>query len=111
MTQGEIYLVNFDPSVGREYKKVRPALVLQREEVTRLSPYVTIMPISSKIESWLEPDIILSKDSKNRLFVDSVIKVRQIFSFDKSRFIKKIGEVNSPILRAVRGYLRKHFGF
>lgn len=40
-----IYLVNFDPSIGREYKRVRPGLVIQANEVTTRSPLVTIMPI------------------------------------------------------------------
>lgn len=109
MQQGELYLVNFEPSIGREYKKVRPALILQSEAVSKQSSLITVMPLSSKIESWQQEDVMIQKDQKNRLMGDSVIKVRQISSFDKSRFMKKIGEVNSPVLRKVRGYLRKHF--
>jgi len=109
MDQGEIYLVNFEPSVGREYRKVRPALVIQSKKID--SSLVTVMPISSNIQSWQDPDILVQKDTKNRLMCDSVIKVRQVSSFDKRRFIKKIGEVNSPVIRKVRGYLRKHFLF
>ena len=109
MRQGEIYLVNFDPSVGHEYRRVRPAIVIQSEETTLVSSLVTVMPISSKIETWQEPDIFIARDSKNRLANDSVIRVRQISSFDTQRFIKRIGEANSPVLRKIRGYLRKHF--
>lgn len=109
MNQGEIYLVNFDPSIGHEYRKVRPALVIQSKEITRISSLVTVMPISSKTETWQEPDVLICKDSKNRLSSDSVIRVRQISTFDARRFIKRIGEVNSPVLRKVRGYQRKHF--
>jgi mRNA interferase MazF len=111
MNQGEIHLVNFDPSIGREYRKVRPALVLQSEKISKTSPYITVMPISSKIDFQQEFDIFVQKDRKNRLMNDSIIRVHQISSFDKSRLIKKIGEVNSPVLRKVRGYLRKHFLF
>lgn len=109
MKQGDIYLVNFDPSVGREYKKVRPALIVQNKTTLKTSPYVTVMPISSKIEGWRNPDIFIQKDKKNRLIADSLIKAQQISSFDKKRFIKRIGEVNSPTIRKVRGYIRKHF--
>lgn len=109
MNQGEIYLVNFDPSIGHEYRKVRPALVIQSKEITKISSLVTVMPISSKTETWQEPDVLIGKDSKNRLSSDSVIRVRQISTFDTRRFIKRIGEVNSPVLRKIRGYLRKHF--
>lgn len=107
---GDIYLVNFDPSVGREYRKVRPALVVQRGMISINSPYVTVMPISSRLENLRGPDVFLPQDRLNRLMTNSVIKVRQISSFDKRRFIKRVGRVGSPINRQVRGYLRRHFG-
>lgn len=110
MEFGEIYLVNFDPSSGREYKKVRPAIIIQQTEISEQSHYVTVMPISSNIDRLVEPDVFLPHDQKNRLIKDSVIKVRQISSFNKRRFIKRVGVANSPTVRRVRGYLRKHFG-
>lgn len=108
---GDIYLANFDPSTGKEYRKVRPALVIQGERVSQKSPYVTVMPISSRIETFDVSDIFIEKDAKNRLVRDSVIRVHQISSFDKRRFIHFIGSAGSPVVRKVRGYLRRHFGF
>lgn len=107
---GDIILVNFDPSVGREYKKVRPAVVIQESEISLSSPYVTVMPISSKIENLKGQEIFLSKNRRNKLMNDSVIKVQQISSFDQSRVIKNFGSLDNPTLRKVRGYLRRHFG-
>lgn len=109
MRQGEIYVVKFDPSIGHEYKKTRPAIVIQSEEISGISSMVTVMPISSRVDKYQDPDIPIAKDEKNRLAQDSVIMVRQISTFDYSRFLRKIGEANSPTLRKVRGYLRKHF--
>jgi len=109
MNQGDIYFVKFDPSIGHEYRKTRPALVIQTAEISDSSSLVTVMPISSHIEKYQDPEIPIEKDEKNRLAHDSVIMVRQISTFDRSRFVRKIGEANSPVLRKVRGYLRKHF--
>jgi mRNA interferase MazF len=109
MNQGEIYLVNFDPSVGHEYRKTRPAVVIQSEEISDISSLVTVMPISSQLGKYQEPDVLIERDAKNRLMRDSVILVRQISTFDRSRLVKKIGVVGSPALRKIRGYLRKHF--
>lgn len=106
---GDIVLVNCYPSFGREYKKIRPSLVIQNNEISEQSPYVTVMPMTSKIEKWRTPDVLVLKDLKNRLQKDSVVKVEQISSYDRSRFIRKIGEASSPVLRQVRGYLRRHF--
>lgn len=121
MKIGDIYWVNFEPrrvshgyhatepSVGREYQKIRPALVIQSEKITQKSPYVTVLPITSEVEKWAGPDVLMLKDHKNALFKDSVVKVRQIATFDKSRILGKIGVASSPVIRQVRGYLRRHF--
>lgn len=108
---GEIFLVKFYPSTGKEFSKMRPAVVIQMSDVSKKSPYITVLPISSKTESLSNDDVYIPMDRKNHLKKDSVVKVHQISSFDSKRFIKKIGETNSPIKRSIRGYLRRHFGF
>lgn len=109
MKFGQIHLVDFDPSFGKEYKKLRPAVILQDVEVTKSSPCITVMPLTSKIEKMDKYDVFVQKEHKNRLKVDSIIKVQYIQSFDKRRFHGYIGEIDSPTARRVRGYLRKHF--
>jgi len=44
---GQIWLVNFDPSFGHEYKKVRPALIIQNNNYIESSDLLTVIPISS----------------------------------------------------------------
>ena len=92
--RGQIWLVNFDPSFGHEYKKVRPAIIIQQEKYIASSNLLTVIPISSKTAKPTELDILLIKDNQNRLMKDSLIKTKQISSFDKRRFIKLIGTVN-----------------
>lgn len=96
--RGQIWLVNFDPSFGHEYKKVRPALIIQQEKYITFSSLLTVIPISSQINNLTELDIVLKKDSKNRLVKNSLIKTKQISSFDKRRFIKLIGIVSKEIM-------------
>jgi len=103
-------LANFEPSTGREYRKIRPAVVVQSAEVSSSSPYVSVMPISSKVEKVGQYDVLLSQDTSNKLQKDSVIRVQQISSFDKRRIIGVFGEVSGTTSRKVRGYIRRHFG-
>jgi len=110
MNFGDIYLVDFDPSVGHEFKKIRPAIIVQEKQIFGHSPLVTIIPMTSQIQKQKKYDVYVPRDEKNRLESDSLIKVQQITSYDKSRFIRPIGFANSPTIRKVRGYLRKHFG-
>ncbi|OHB97854.1 MAG: MazF family transcriptional regulator [Planctomycetes bacterium RIFCSPLOWO2_12_38_17] len=99
--QGQIWLVNFDPSFGHEYKKVRPALIIQNNKYIEDSSLLTVIPISSQTTKLAELDILLNKDSKNRLITDSLIKTIQISSFDKRRFIKLVGTINEETMKKV----------
>ena len=106
---GEIYIVDFEPSTGHEYRGTRPAVVVQQGDDPEW-PLVTVMPISSKLERRKDRDVFISKNEKNRLTHDSIIKTGWICTFDKRRCLVKIGQAESPVIRQVRGYLRRHFG-
>ena len=45
--RGEVFLVNFDPTVGSEAKKTRPAVVVSNDINNAHSPIVSISPITS----------------------------------------------------------------
>lgn len=47
--KGEIYLVNFDPTIGHEVKKKRPAVIISNDIHNQFSPLVTVAPLSSNI--------------------------------------------------------------
>jgi mRNA interferase MazF len=109
ITYQHLYLVNFDPSIGHEYQKVRPALVVQSDDITEISSVVTIIPISSNLASATSVDIIIRKDSMNNLFKDSVLKMHHISSFDKRRFIHHIGKLSDEQMDFVKEKLKSHF--
>jgi len=100
--RGQIWLVNFDPSFGHEYKKVRPALIIQNDKYIESGELLTVIPISSQISKQAGLDILLRKDPQNRLMTDSLLKIKQISSFDKRRFIKLVGIVNEGIMKKVK---------
>lgn len=107
---GDIYFVECDPSVGREYKGKRPAIVIQEENISKTSPVVTIMPLTSQLNQLKPWDIFVQKDELNCLAENSIIKVNHIHAYDPQRFHFRIGRAGSPVIRKVRGYLRRHFG-
>ena len=104
--RGQIWLVNFDPSFGHEYKKVRPALIIQNNEYIESSNLLTVIPISSQITKLTELDILLRKDYQNRLMTNSLIKTKQISSFDKRRFIKLIGTIDEEIMNKIENNVK-----
>ena len=105
--QKQIWLINFDPSFGHEYKKVRPAIIVQDSDYIHSGNLITVIPISSKVDKQTELDVYLPKDQENRLMKDSLIKTRQISSFDKRRFIKYIGVCNQKTFESVQRKIGK----
>ena len=99
--RSQIWLVNFDPSIGHEYKKVRPALIIQNEKYISSSDLLTVIPISSQITKPTELDVLLKKDIRNRLMKDSLLKTQQVSSFDKKRFLKFIGTLDEQTMRNI----------
>lgn len=109
MLYGDIYLVDFEPSIGHEYKKERPAVIIQSDEQLRKSNLITIMPLTSKVSKQHSDDILVHKNSQNKLFSDSIVKVHSITSFDRKRFNKRVGKMDESILKQIRKYLEVHF--
>ena len=109
MKQGEIWLVEFPDGVGHEYNKNRPALVIESDIQLNRTNIITVIPLTSQITNCLSEDISVPVDTQNKLFVDSILKVHHINSFDPSRFIKKFGNISADILLQVKNYLKIHF--
>ncbi|MBI5411722.1 type II toxin-antitoxin system PemK/MazF family toxin [Candidatus Peregrinibacteria bacterium] len=109
MKQGDIYLVNWSPSVGHEFQKVRPAIVLSGDAILKRSNLIAFVAISSQKAKHFVDDIFIAKDSENNLFEDSVIKMHHISSFDYNRVIKKVGRISEPLLAEIKIKIREHF--
>ncbi|MBU1176955.1 MAG: type II toxin-antitoxin system PemK/MazF family toxin [Patescibacteria group bacterium] len=107
--QGEIFLVDFDPSIGHEYQGKRPAIVIESEEQIKKTNLITVIPLTSNLENKMADDILIVRNNNNKLVNDSIIKVSNICSFDYLRFINKIGVVDIKIIRQIKDYLKKHF--
>lgn len=110
MKYGDIYWVEFSSnSIGHEFRGRRPAAIIQSNAQIRKTNVISIMPLTANPENKMLDDIFIAKDSKNNLFADSVVKVYYIMSFDKSRFVGKIGIVDDHVLEKIKIYLNKHF--
>lgn len=107
MKQGEIWFVEFTGQ-GHEYQKTRPAVIIESDVQLKVTSVITVVPVTKQQEKHKD-DVFVPKDEKNNLLYDSVIKVHQVQTFDKSRFIKKIGVVEKEIMAKIKSYLKRHF--
>ena len=69
--RAQIWLVDFDPSFGHEYKKIRSATLIQQDKYLTSGNLLTVIPISFQTSKSTQLDILLKKDTQNRLKADS----------------------------------------
>ena len=110
MKQGEIWLINLDPTIGAEIKKTRPAIIVNDDSLGKL-PLRVIVPVTDwkeryKIAPWM---IKIETDPKNGLSKDSSADCFQVRSVSQERFIKKIGSISNIIIDEIKAGLSKVF--
>ena len=99
--RGDVYLVAFDPTLGAEIKKTRPALVLQNDIANRHSSITVVAAITSQFEGHLYPTQVLVSKPEGGLRTDSVVLLNQIRSVDKRRLVRRLGTLKASTMRAV----------
>ncbi len=108
MKQSEIWLINLDPTIGAEIKKIRPAIIVNDDALGKL-PLRIIVPLTDwkdryQAANWM---VKISTNSKNNLSKDSSADCFQIRSVSEDRFVRKIGEINNEILEEIKDALKK----
>ncbi|MGC8639395.1 MAG: type II toxin-antitoxin system PemK/MazF family toxin [Isosphaeraceae bacterium] len=92
--RGEVWLVDFDPAVGAEIKKLRPAVVISTDAIGRL-PLRMVVPITDWKPQYANyPWIVdLPASSTNGLTKNSGADAFQTKSVSQSRFVRLLGRV------------------
>jgi len=100
--RGEIWLVNFDPTVGSEIKKVRPAIIISSDTVGKL-PIKLVAPITDWKTYFAQNiwHVKIVADISNGLTKDSAVDSLQLRGVDLQRFIRKIGGVSDLQLLSI----------
>jgi mRNA interferase MazF len=106
--RGEIFLVNFDPTVGAEAKKIRPALVVSNDINNQHSPIISIAPITSNVTKVYSFEVEVPSGSGG-LKTRSKVMVNQTRAIDKIRLIKKLGSLSEKIRLKVDRALKLHY--
>lgn len=111
MKQGEIWLINLEPTLGAEIKKTRPCVIVNDDSIGIL-PLKVAAPVTDfkeKYENvpWM---IKLIPDSSNKLKKASVIDTFQVRCVSEERLIKRIGEISEDDIFKVNQALKVVFG-
>ena len=80
LTQGSIIYIDFDPSVGSEVQKRRPAVVVSNDLLIETSPFAWVVPISQG--NFDGQDYPLHVHLDKRTQIRGTIYLEQLKSFD-----------------------------
>ena len=98
--RGEVHLVSFDPALGAEIQKTRPAVILQNDIGNLHSPVTMVAAVTSNVFRR-GPTSVLVNAPEGGLNVDSVVLLNQIRTIDRRRLAKRLGVLRSATMKQV----------
>ena len=101
--RGEIWLVNLDPTMGREIKKSRPCVVVSPAEMHDHLRTVIVAPMTSKSRPAPFRVPVTHGGQKGLILLD------QVRAVDKARLAKRLGAVSAKTLLGTLGTLQEVF--
>ena len=99
----EVYLVNLDPTVGREIKKNRPCLVISPDEMNAHIATVIIAPMTTQGRAYPTRVSCKFQSRAGQIVLD------QIRTVDKTRLVKRLGTISAATQKAVLAVLAELF--
>jgi len=94
--QYDIYLINLNPSIGHEIRKIRPCIIVSPDEMNNFISTVIIAPLTTKSHSYPTRIPIEVQGKEGWIVLD------QIKAIDKQRIIKKIGSLNKSKIQRIK---------
>ena len=98
-----VYLVNLDPAQGSEIKKTRPCCIISPDEMNRYISTIIIALLTSKGRNYPSRVNCTFGNISGQIVLD------QIRTVDKSRLVKKLGEISDSERKKVIAVLQEMF--
>ena len=106
MKRGEVWWVNFDPSIGGEIQKERTAVIVSNDIANRLLNRVQVVPLTSSVDRLYPSEASVTlNDRQHKAMAD------QITTVSKKRLTNKMGKLSKSDLQAVERIIKVQLGF
>ncbi|MGC8492556.1 MAG: type II toxin-antitoxin system PemK/MazF family toxin [Syntrophobacteraceae bacterium] len=105
MKRGEVWWVEFDPSVGSEIQKTRPAVIVSNDAANCHLSRVVVVPLTSSVGRLYPGEAMVMVAGK-----PAKAMADQIMAADKSRLKSRLGVLSKADMRAVEEAILLHLG-
>lgn len=109
MRRGDIYQVNFEPSVQGEPARTRPAVLLTNNLANETLPHLVVAPITSNVSREYPFDVMLPAGTCG-LPESSRVQLNYVRGLNRTRFGSYLGSLTAAQLEDVDRKLKVHLG-
>jgi mRNA interferase MazF len=103
--RGEVWWVAFDPSVGGEIQKTRPAIVVSNNGANQALNRLIVVPLTSQITKVYAGQAMVTLNGEPRKAMAD-----QLTTASKERLRSKAGEISNSDIASVERAIMLHLG-
>lgn len=105
MKRGEVWWVNFEPAVGGEVRKQRPAVIVSNDAANKFLNRVQVVPFTSSVGRVYPSEATVQVRGR-----DHKAMADQLTTVSKSRLDNRLGRLSPGDLAAVEQAIRVQLG-